>query len=51
MDVALAVNRRPGRLWAFLQFPLTRIVIAVTEAVRHRSPRSMSTLGPRAPVA
>lgn len=29
MDVALAVNRRPGRLWAFLQFPLTRIVIAV----------------------
>jgi membrane protease YdiL (CAAX protease family) len=29
MDVALAVNRQPGRLWAFLQFPLTRIVIAV----------------------
>ena len=29
MDIALAVNRRPGRLWAFLQFPLTRIVLAV----------------------
>ena len=29
MDATLAVNRRPGRLWAFLQFPLTRIVIAV----------------------
>jgi hypothetical protein len=29
MDNALAVNRQPGRLWAFLQFPLTRIVIAV----------------------
>jgi len=29
MDIALAVNRRPGRLWAFLQFPLTRIVIAI----------------------
>src|SRR5690242_5179655 len=29
MDIALAVNRQPGRLWAFLQFPLTRIVIAV----------------------
>jgi len=29
MDIALAVNRQPGRLWAFLQFPLTRVVIAV----------------------
>ena len=29
MDLALTVNRQPGRLWAFLQFPLTRIVIAV----------------------
>ena len=28
MDAALAMNRRPGRLWAFLQFPLTRIVLA-----------------------
>lgn len=28
MSIALAVNRRPGKLWAFLQFPLTRIVIA-----------------------
>jgi CAAX protease family protein len=33
MDVALAINRRPGRLWAFLQFPLTRIVIAVASVV------------------
>lgn len=29
MDATLAVNRQPGRLWAFLQFPLTRIVLAV----------------------
>ena len=28
MDATLAVNRRPGRWWAFLQFPLTRIVLA-----------------------
>ena len=28
MDIAPAVNRQPGRWWAFLQFPLTRIVIA-----------------------
>ena len=29
MDATLAVNRQPGRAWAFLQFPLTRIVIAI----------------------
>lgn len=29
MDATLAVNRQPGRLWAFLQFPLTRIIVAV----------------------
>ncbi|HKE47432.1 MAG TPA: type II CAAX endopeptidase family protein [Rhodanobacteraceae bacterium] len=28
MGETLAVNRRPGRMWAFLQFPLTRIVLA-----------------------
>ncbi|HEX5122260.1 MAG TPA: type II CAAX endopeptidase family protein [Rhodanobacteraceae bacterium] len=29
MDATLAVNRQPGRVWAFLQFPLTRIVLAI----------------------
>ena len=29
MDATLAVNRQPARVWAFLQFPLTRIVIAL----------------------
>ena len=29
MDATLAVNRKPGRVWAFLQFPLTRLVIAI----------------------
>ncbi len=29
MDATLAVKRQPGRAWAFLQFPLTRIVIAI----------------------
>lgn len=29
VDETLAVNRQPGRAWAFLQFPLTRIVIAI----------------------
>jgi membrane protease YdiL (CAAX protease family) len=28
MHITLAVNRHPGKLWAFLQFPLTRIVLA-----------------------
>jgi membrane protease YdiL (CAAX protease family) len=28
MHATLAVNRQPGRIWAFLQFPLTRIVVA-----------------------
>ena len=28
MHTTLAINRRPGKLWAFLQFPLTRIVLA-----------------------
>jgi membrane protease YdiL (CAAX protease family) len=28
MNTTWAVNRQPGKLWAFLQFPLTRIVIA-----------------------
>lgn len=28
--VVLAINRRPGKLWAILQFPLTRIVIAAS---------------------
>jgi membrane protease YdiL (CAAX protease family) len=29
VDATLAVNRQPGRAWTFLQFPLTRIVIAI----------------------
>jgi membrane protease YdiL (CAAX protease family) len=29
VDATLAVNRQPGHAWAFLQFPLTRIVIAI----------------------
>jgi membrane protease YdiL (CAAX protease family) len=29
MDATLTVNRQPGRAWTFLQFPLTRIVIAI----------------------
>ena len=33
MDATLAVNRQPGRAWAFLQFPLTRIVIAIVALV------------------
>lgn len=29
MNALLTINRRPGKLWAFLQFPLTRFVLAV----------------------
>jgi len=28
MQTTLAINRQPGKLWGFLQFPLTRIVLA-----------------------
>ena len=27
MDAIATVNRRPGKLWAFLQFPLTRFLL------------------------
>jgi hypothetical protein len=33
VDIMLAVNRRPGKLWRFLQFPITRIVIACAALV------------------
>jgi uncharacterized protein len=33
VNVTLEVNRRPGRLWRFLQFPLTRIVLAAGAVV------------------
>lgn len=33
MQTTLAINRRPGRLWAFLQFPLTRIILAAIALV------------------
>jgi CAAX protease family protein len=33
VNVTLEVNRRPGRLWQFLQFPVTRIVIAAGAVV------------------
>ncbi|MEO7935023.1 MAG: type II CAAX endopeptidase family protein [Dokdonella sp.] len=29
VSAVVAVNRRPGKLWAFLQFPLTRFLLAV----------------------
>ena len=29
MDTSTAVNRQPGALWRFLQFPLTRLVLAM----------------------
>ena len=33
MQTTLAINRRPGRFWAFLQFPLTRIILAAIALV------------------
>lgn len=29
MSARLVINRRPGKLWSFLQFPLTRFILAV----------------------
>lgn len=29
MSALLAINRRPGRLWSFLQYPLTRFLLAI----------------------
>lgn len=33
MNTIAVINRRPGRLWAFLQFPVTRIVLAAAALI------------------
>lgn len=33
MDAALTINRRPGKFWQFLQFPVTRIVLAAAALI------------------
>lgn len=33
MSAVLAIHRQPGRLWSFLQFPLTRFVLAIAFVV------------------
>jgi|GEM_PF-4316861 len=30
---ATAINRRPGKLWAFLQFPMTRFILGAAAVV------------------
>src|SRR5579885_3078881 len=30
MNAVLAINRRPGKLWAVLQFPLVRFILGVS---------------------